>query len=336
MAISLLNTKEYKQSQMALSAIIEDEQSGIVKIYATALKESQAKLKKLYDKFSKDGILSNSENTLVAQLRAIEDECAQIIKKASLNVEKTINEQTQNIYNQSFYRHVWSIDQNINASINWGLIPEDGVSSAFNSSYKFLAKSKTFKMAQNKDISKVRDAISLALVRGDSYQTLSKRLTAALGVTDIASGAKRYIGKGAAAWAMTVSRTEGQRAIVEGQNIAYQKAKDAGCDISLFWDATLDNRTRSSHGALDGTAKDDEHGGWYVPELGIYVPSPLHSGVAGFDVNCRCRLTPRLNYLGEDAKPTERRIKGEGVKKYKTYNEWVAENTKASPTSPRI
>lgn len=56
-----------------------------------------------------------------------------------------------------------------------------------------------------------------------------------------------------------------------------------------IWDAPLDKKTRVEHGALDGQAKNKERNGWIVLSIGL-VRAPLQSGVASFDINCRCRI----------------------------------------------
>ena len=109
------------------------------------------------------------------------------------------------------------------------------------------------------------------------------------------------------------------RVLNKGHQDAFSIARQNGCEIEEIWDATLDGRTRPSHGLLDGKAKDVEHDGWYVEELGMYVKGPLQSGVASFDINCRCRISCRVKGV-ED---TDRRIRGEGIQNYKTYNDWI-------------
>ena len=98
-----------------------------------------------------------------------------------------------------------------------------------------------------------------------------------------------------------------------------------GCDIVEMWDATLDSRTRPSHAALDGQYMDEEHGGWYVPEIGKYVSGPGQSGVASFDINCRCRTTAHVRGFP----PKERYIRGKSAAEpYITYSDWMKEKAK--------
>jgi len=120
----------------------------------------------------------------------------------------------------------------------------------------------------------------------------------------------------------TIVRTEGQRCAVEGQRRAYDKAAELGVEMWQVWDATLDTRTRTSHGKLDGKPADgkDEGGYWWYTDVGK-VYGPHRSGVPSFDINCRCRIGGQI----EGYEPRLRRIRDEGVKPYITFKDWAKE-----------
>jgi hypothetical protein len=117
--------------------------------------------------------------------------------------------------------------------------------------------------------------------------------------------------------ALRIVRTEGQRSAVVGQQKAAENADDLGVKVRQIWDATLDGRTRPRHGDLDGRARDEERGGWWVPGIG-WVSGPLQSGDPSFDINCRCRV--REEIAGYE--PKVRRQRDKGLQPYQTYNEW--------------
>jgi len=191
------------------------------------------------------------------------------------------------------------------------------VEAAVKGTYDTFAKSRNLAVAQAKAVRLIRREISLATIRGDNYEKLASRIGKAIGC-NVVGGKVRYGRCGAAAWSMEVARTEGQRVLVEGQTAAYDRARELGCDIEIVWDATLDARTRPAHGALDGKVQDDPEKGWWVESLGKYVSAPLHSGVAAFDVNCRCRKRAQVKGFP----PDERYVRGDGVVPYQTYQEW--------------
>ena len=116
--------------------------------------------------------------------------------------------------------------------------------------------------------------------------------------------------------AMLIARTETLRSTGLGSQIAYDKAADLGVKVRQIWDATLDEKTRVSHAALDGQARDDKTG-MFSTSVG-QIPGPRRSGVAGFDINCRCAVRPEV----EGFSPEVRRIRGEGLQPYQTFKTW--------------
>lgn len=120
--------------------------------------------------------------------------------------------------------------------------------------------------------------------------------------------------------AMRVAVTEGGRiesqayldglAILDDSDIPYEKV----------WNSTIDDRTREDHQEMDGEAA-DSNGVFHLPG-GATGPAPRMTGVAKQDINCRCFTTTIIN----GQRPTERRIRGEGIVPYETYKERLARN----------
>ncbi len=163
----------------------------------------------------------------------------------------------------------------------------------------------------------------------NSYTKLTQRIEQILGVSVVGGKDAVYKGVGIAARALRIARTEGQRALVEGQKAAYKRAEDIGCEIDEIWDAALDKITRPEHGALDGQAKDLEKDGWLVPSIGI-VAGPLQSGIASFDINCRCRIRGQVIGYPPQTR-TYRDEKGiTQIGKYQTYEQWKAKQKSIS------
>jgi len=119
--------------------------------------------------------------------------------------------------------------------------------------------------------------------------------------------------------ALRIARTEAGRAQVMGSQRTFQRAEDLGIEGVQVWVATLDARTRDTHGKLDGKIYNAEKGGWRIPGTNTWTPGPHQSGIAKEDINCRCAIDYRVN---EDA-PEVRRIRGEGTRPYITYAEWL-------------
>ena len=49
-----------------------------------------------------------------------------------------------------------------------------------------------------------------------------------------------------------------------------------------------------------------------------WTPGPLQSGIASFDINCRCTT----EMVVEGLEPELRRVRDEGAQPYLTYEEW--------------
>ncbi len=315
MASSLYDSL-YKKAQVELAKILQNEESSIIKLYGTALYEIRKILKELYDKYAEDGKLTNAQMTKYNRLKAVQDQVESILKKKLKEVDSLTKVLTKEQYQEAFYRHAYAIDQAGGMALNWGLIPEEAVEEAMKSPFSKLASSKALSESRTATVEKIKQEIGLSIIRGDSYEVLGNRIDSILGVT-VSGNKATHTGKGASYRSLMVARTEGQRVLVDGHEKATAQARELGCDIETIWDATLDSRTRPAHASLDGKPKDDPEKGWFVPEIG-WVSAPLHSGVASFDINCRCRTRDQV----KGYPPQERYVRGDGIKPYQTYAQW--------------
>ena len=310
--------KLYRKNQAALTKLQADGEIRIVRIYSDALSGIREELRKLYRKYQKDGKLSNADKTVYNRLKQLEEHIRDVLNRKNLEIDNLLKMLTAEQYEESFYRMAYAFDTAGGISFRWGLIPEEAVREIAYSPLEKLAASEAVRKARDGAFERIRRDIELAIIRGDSFQTLARRIGRSLGVAKTGNGYE-YSRSGLTAKAMTIARTEGMRALNAGHQRAYQEAREMGCDIVEMWDATIDSRTRPSHGALDGKYRDEEHGGWYVPELGRYVEGPGKSGEASFDINCRCRVTAHVRGFP----PAGRYIRGKGTDEpYQTYTEW--------------
>lgn len=307
--------------QKTLEKIEAQNQGDILRIYARALREINEKVETIYKKYAKNGVLSNTDKTILNQMASIEKQAIAILGKKHSEVEQLINQRAALSYGESFFRHAYFVDKVGKLNLDWGVIPTNAVEFAFNNDYATLAKGQTFKKALHSSVDKVRTVFSDALTQGKSYQEAARNLVKVLGVEAVGMDAARYVGHGVTAWALMTSRTELHRAVVQGQQKTFETAKANGIDVKQVWCATLDERTRHSHAYLDNTYKDEEKGGWWVPEFEVFITGPNQSGIAAFDINCRCCVRPEVMGL----KPEERYIRGEGITEYKDYATWKEE-----------
>ncbi|WP_320130260.1 phage minor head protein [uncultured Sphaerochaeta sp.] len=320
-----LYTRLYGNTQVELAKLMDEGELEIVRQYGIVLQQCRDKLDRIYKTYSKDGKLNNAAMSKANRLTSLQDDIEAILKEKVPSVTEYTRDLTEEMYKASFYRHAYIIDQAGGMSLSWGLVPRVAVERAIKGKYDKFAKSKMLSMPQKEAIAAIRKDLGQAIIRGDSYPVLAKRIANHIGV-DVKRAKAIYGNKGMAAWSITVARTEGQRVLVEGQDAAYEKARELGCDVIAIWDATLDGRTRAAHAALDGQERNEAKGGWDVPGIGV-VSAPLHSGVASFDVNCRCRLRSQV----KGYPPGERYIRGDGITAYQTFEQWeVTQKTKVA------
>lgn len=308
----------YKKNQTTLTRLQRNGEEKLVRAYAEALDEIRKNLKKIYRKYQENGTLSNQDKTVYNRLKQLEDRIKDILNRKNIEIDELLETLTGEQYEEAFFRMAYAFDEGTGISWNWGLIPEEAVNEIVTSPLEKLFKSEAVRKARDGAFERIRKDLELAIIRGDSFQTLSRRIAKSIGVDNTGNGYS-YGRRGLAAKAMTIARTEGMRALNAGHQRAYEEAEKNGIPLTIFWDATLDSRTRPSHGALDGQMKDEKNNGWYVPELGKFVSGPGQSGVASFDINCRCRthasITGKL--------PGNRYIRSKSTSEpYQTYTEW--------------
>ena len=114
---------------------------------------------------------------------------------------------------------------------------------------------------------------------------------------------------------MVIARTEGGRVYSRASLDSMMVAETAGVILVKKWVSTLDERTRPTHQQADGQEVPID-GEFNVG--GVKMIAPRLSGVASEDIQCRCNFIE----IVKGYEPKFRRIRGEGVVPYKTYEEW--------------
>lgn len=91
--------------------------------------------------------------------------------------------------------------------------------------------------------------------------------------------------------AVRIARTEGHRIQTTATMDAMEAAKSKGADVVKQWDATLDDRTRESHVAVDGEIREVDK----TFSNGLMYPGDPSGGAAEV-INCRCALLQRARW----------------------------------------
>lgn len=170
------------------------------------------------------------------------------------------------------------------------------------------------------DVSKLKKKITAQVSRGIatgmSYQQVAQQLA---GETKVGYNN-----------AVRIARTEGHRIQCQAGMDACEKAKEKGADVVKQWDATLDDRTRESHVAVDGQIRELDK----PFSNGLMFPGDP-SGGAGEVINCRCALLQRARWaLDEDELQTlQDRAEYFGLDKAETFEDYKQKYLKAAEQS---
>lgn len=120
--------------------------------------------------------------------------------------------------------------------------------------------------------------------------------------------------------ALRVARTEGGRIGSKASLDSLALLDEVGAEYGKMWVHKIEGASKSytpreDHIDMDGVEADDK-GIFHLPS-GATGPAPRMTGNPADDINCSCTEVTIIN--GE--KPTERRIKGEGLVPFETYRE---------------
>lgn len=275
---------------------------------------------------------------------------AQYIKYSKLAGEKVADNSFAMI-NESFYRHQYQLtfftgSQNValdfitinpfivEASVygtveSWKEINNKAVEKIYGSAGRYMPQNGTLTelLVKNRveEVAKIRSTISSAIIRGESYKETSNLINNIIGAGRIQRG--EVDASGAKYKSLRIARTEGTRNYNAGGYANTQWAKSEGVEVKRQWLATLDGRTRDTHGALDGKFE-DENGQWTLTGKKTSYPGQ----VDGF--NCRCTVIDRIEgveiesrrgkvkYIDENGKET---WKSE-VFSWTDYATWAGKN----------
>lgn len=247
--------------------------------YKTALKETRSKLALIYEKYSVAGKLSYADMAKYGRLTQLEGELITVFGEAQTRVTGRLASIPKSVYTESYALSAYNLELASGTKVNWGLIPKEAVTAAGNNPLDLIARN-----SLSQDMrTRIRREVTQGVIQGRSYADMAKGIKAAYNST--------------ASKATVIARTEGQRAMADGQRFAYQRAEKQGIKVRLFWDAYLDNRTRDAHALMNGVEAQMHNGElmFYYAPTGQWVKGPMDPTLPAEDViNCRCAIREEL------------------------------------------
>lgn len=270
--------------------------------YKKGLDEIRLELARIYEKHSKKGVLTLSEMSQYNRLNNLNKSIIKTLQTMNVKATRQINTLSGNVYQESFFREGYIINNLSDININYGVLSTEKIAAAVENPLKYIG----LKRNRAQVILNIRGEITSSLIQGESYIKMARRVKVAL---------EKNINN-----AMRIARTEAHRNQIKGELDCIDYAEEQGIIVKKIWLATLDTETRDDHAAMDGQGA-DKNGYFHFPSGGM-TRGPGQSGIARQDIHCRCDLMEEV----DEIKPQKRRIHGEGITDYKTYDEWAKEN----------
>ncbi|MDW7673188.1 MAG: phage minor head protein [Bacillota bacterium] len=290
-----------EQANSVIGKLTEEVAKEIVQAYARSLKKIRAELAVIYAKYGIDSKITWSEMQKYNRMANLEKQVIAELKTLTGKNAQSLKKGLAGIYEESFYRTAFSLESAVQTKLAYGLINPKVIQASIQNPISGLTLNERLAKNRNDIIIRIRQELTQGLIQGESYQRMAKRFKDAL--------------ENDAVKAVRVAKTEGHRVQQEGLAQSLEHAENQGLRTRKRWVSTLDSKTRDSHQALDGKAADKDG---YFRIRGRAAQYPGGFGVAEEDINCRCTI--RIEIVGFET--TTRRVRGEGVIPYTTYNEW--------------
>ncbi len=281
-------------------------------LYVQTIKDLKSALASDYRRL---GDLTSTEKLKLSQMTALlnqlEHSVTELKKGLRTQINRHLIDTGKIAYNELFYEA-----ESRYGAINFSMLREEALKTIIETpvaNFKLSERLNDGVVERLK--SNIKDDLTRVFLGGASYAHASARL-AEQGY----SSYKR---------AMMITRTEAGRVQAIARQKSQLEAESLGVEFKKQWVATLDKRTRHNHSELDGVAVEP---GGYFEINGHKTKQPHMFGIAGEDVNCRCRTVSHLE--GYDMPLRRENATGETFE-YKSYQEWADLKELNKPTKIR-
>lgn len=301
----------------------------IIKQYKEAIKSIDKELKKVYTQILSGVAPIDYHNTMLKYdrltklLETVQKQYITFSKEAGKTIGQAGQIAASNNYYRTQYAYKWLVP-----GIDFAILPEDiikmsvfGSTEAWKSytasllekiygsplSYWPQAGTLSEFLVSNriKELENIQRAITQGIIQGHSYTKTSRAIRNVIGQYLVKDGVPNVTG--AMANSVRIVRTETIRIMNQAAEANTQYARSQGVEIVRVWNATLDNRTRPVHAALDN--KEEDKNGFFQSSVGP-VRGPGQFPMVGQNVHCRCTTFESVN----GSRPTLRR--GTNIVKY--------------------
>lgn len=297
---------------------LEKLEKALSREYRTAKKEMQKKLDKFQKKFAKSdksqkGHLEKGDITeeqyinwkkgqllrsswMKDMINSYVDDQTNVNKKAT----SLINDVLPEVYAENHNFGTYQVEHEAKIGTSYTLFNKDTVVRLLKDDPKLLPTAK-LDIPKDKRWNKqmMNSALVQGIMQGESADDIAKRLMNVTGMNESS--------------AIRAARTMITGAEAAGKLDSYRRMKAMGIPVLKMWQATLDDKTRSSHRHLDRETADVD-----APfSNGLMYPGdPDGIGVEVY--NCRCNLSMQIKGFERDQSPENRMSKLGNM----SYEEW--------------
>ena len=282
-------------------------ESTLVSQYKIALNQIQKELSRLFDRFSEDPKNRLTEYTQFNRKKSLEKQIRKQLKELNAKNVKVFRKSIEGQFQDGYYSTQFAHETGMGLSFNFSQLPTDQIKAAVLNPVDAIKWGERSRDNINLLNKKVRESITQGIIKGESLQKVSRKLTDDLGI-----GFRK---------ARTIVRTESHRAREMGNSLNYDKTQksfeDLGITRDKVWLSTLDARTRPAHGSVDGKQA-NEDGLFEV--FGVLAEAPGLTGLASQDINCRCTTISEVEGFSPQ-------VRKDNVTKeiipYKSFSKWA-------------
>lgn len=305
--------KDFVNLNKEIDKIIKKAETNVIKNYSKTLETLRNDIRKLYDKYEKDGILSMDQMVKYDRLKKFDNNI--LLKVSNLYKENStfMDNTLRNIFK---YTRDETIDI-VQKKTEKSLIPIKktlDIEKTVNEKMAGLHWTERMGYQRNDCIYKVQKTLKEGLAQGSSYGEMSKRLNEEL--------------NGKVIQPVRIIRTEGARVYQSTQIESLDKIAQKGLQMTKKWVTANDERVRSQHREMDGIIVRYEED-FLLPD-GTHTKAPHLTGVAEHDIHCRCIMTIDLQDFYQEERLEAPEIKNEKVKEnyddFKNYLDKKSEN----------
>ncbi len=238
----------------------------LIKTYKLSLNEVEQLIIEIKNEYAETWFLMSQYK----RLKAISKQINIIIKDLNNKTNTIITKGEVDSYIASYKITDKTLNTALNIGLSFNLLDTKSIEKAIQNPF-----TKVTSIERNtNNIKQLKVELTQNLILGNSYRTTAKKISERYGVA--LNKSERIV------------RTENHRVQLEARLNGLEDAEDMGIKLMKEWVSAIDERTRFSHVALNGTVITVNEN--FRSMSGGYGKAPGQMGNAGDDINCRCSL----------------------------------------------